>query len=143
MPRLAHLALAVLALLASCTRPSTVGMSFTAFRSAAGGVDWELRDLNGAPAPAGVGGRRATLRFDADSARAGGSAGCNRWFGGYTIDGPGLRFSAVGMTRMACAEGLDLERRLAAALEATRTYRLNASELTLVGGAGPVAWPTP
>lgn len=42
------------------------------------------------------------------------------------------------MTRMACAEGMQLEQQLSAALDATRSYTLNANQLTLVGSEGPV-----
>lgn len=109
------------------------------FRAAAAGAEWELIELAGQPAPAGVGGRRATIRFEPDTARVAGFAGCNRYFGTYTVDGTALRFGAIGMTRMACAEGMGLEQQLGAALEATRSYTLNANQLTLMGSNGPAA----
>ena len=68
-----------------------------------------------------------------------GFAGCNRYFGTYTLTGTTLRFGPVGMTRMACSEGMQLEQQLSTALEATRGYTLNANQLTLVGSQGPVA----
>jgi heat shock protein HslJ len=119
-----------------CRRPPT-SAGPADFRAAAS--EWELKELAGQPAPTGVGGRRATLRFESDTARVAGFAGCNRYFGTYTVDGTALRFGAIGMTRMACAEGMGLEQQLGAALEATRSYTLNASQLTLLGSNGPVA----
>lgn len=109
------------------------------FRAAVAGADWDLMELAGQAAPTGAGGRRATIRFEADTSRATGFAGCNRYFGSYTLAGTTLRFRPVGMTRMACAEGMQLEQQLSAALDATRSYTLNANQLTLLGGEGPVA----
>lgn len=123
-----------------CRQPTpTPDLGPTAFRAATAGAEWELVELAGQPAPTGAGGRRATLRFEADTARVTGFAGCNRYFGTYTLDAKALRFGAIGMTKMACAEGMALEPQLAAALEATRSYELSANQLTLVGSSGPVA----
>ena len=101
--------------------------------------EWTLADLGAQPAPPGSAGRRATLQFDADSSRVSGFAGCNRLSGGYTTHGDSLTFGPAAMTRMACADGMELERRLASALTATRRFRVTSSELTLLGAAGPVA----
>ena len=68
-----------------------------------------------------------------------GFAGCNSYFGTYTLDGTALRFGPIGMTRMACAEGMGLEQQLGAALEATRSYTLTGNDLTLLGTSGPAA----
>ena len=123
---------------AACRQPPTPGGPAD-FRAAAAGADWELSELAGQPAPTGAGGRRATLRFERDTARVTGFAGCNRYFGTYTLDGTALRFGPIGMTRMACAEGMGLEQQLGAALEATRSYTLNGNDLTLLGTSGPAA----
>ena len=130
---------AILALFAACAQPPGSGLAPADFRAAAAGIDWELTEINGAPAPAGVGNRRPTIRFDADTARVAGFSGCNRYFGTYTLDGTALRFGAIGMTKMACAQGMELEQQLAAVLEATRRYELAQRELTLFGDAGVVA----
>lgn len=129
----------VLTLLAACAQPPGSGLAPADFRAAVSGTDWELTEINGAPAPTGAGTRQATIRFDADTARVGGFSGCNRYFGTYTLDGTALRFGAVGMTKMACAQGMELEQQLAAVLAATRRYELAERELTLFGDAGAVA----
>lgn len=103
------------------------------------GVDWELMELDGKTAATGAGGRRAALRFDADTARVGGFSGCNRFGGTYTINGDSLRFGPLAMTRMACAEGMEIESQLSAALAATRRYELSSTQLRLFGASGPVA----
>jgi putative lipoprotein len=81
----------------ACTRPAQV--------PAMAGTEWTLVELAGQPAPTGAGGRRATLRFGTDSARAAGFAGCNRYAGTYTVDGQTLHFGPLLMTKMACTEG--------------------------------------
>jgi heat shock protein HslJ len=136
---------------AACRQPPTPAGAAD-FRAAAAGADWELRELAGQPAPTGAGGRRATIRFEPDTSRVAGFAGCNRYFGTYTLEGKTIRFGPIGMTRMACAEGMTLENQLATALEATRSYELvtfdetidrdrvgGEKRLTLIGSSGPVA----
>ena len=139
-PRRRHLlsAACALTILAAC-QPSRTASSDVAFRTSVAGVDWELMELNAKTAPAGAGGRRATLRFDADSALVTGFSGCNRFSGGYVIDGDSLRFGPLVMTRMACTDGMELERDLSTALEATRRYELSSTQLKLFGPSKAVA----
>jgi heat shock protein HslJ len=127
-----------LASLGAC-QPSRTASSDAAFRSSVAGVDWELMELNAKTASAGAGGRRATLRFDADSARVSGFAGCNRFAGSYTLNGDSLRFGPLVMTRMACTDGMELEHDLSAALEATRRYELSSTQLKLFGPSKAIA----
>ena len=101
--------------------------------------DWTLVELDSQAAPTGADGRRATLRFEIDSARVGGFAGCNRLTASYTLAGDSLRFGVAVLTRMACAEGMDLERRVMDVLTATDRYRVTATELTLFGASGSLA----
>jgi heat shock protein HslJ len=127
-----------LATLGAC-QPSRTASSDAAFRSSVAGVDWELMELNAKTASAGAGGRRATIRFDADSARVSGFAGCNRFSGSYTLNGDSLRFGPLVMTRMACTDGMELEHDLSAALEATRRYELSSTQLKLFGPSKAIA----
>ena len=136
--RVAPLLCAIAFAIVACRPSGTPDPSPRDFRAAVSGAEWTLRELNGGPAPLGAGGRSATIQFEADSARAAGFAGCNRWFAGYTLDGRALRFGDVGMTRMACADGMTLEQQLAAALQATRRYELDGTQLTFLGDGGPV-----
>jgi heat shock protein HslJ len=131
----------VLALASGCSRRSPQ-LSPEAFRAAVAGTDWELHEihqLQGGLVPQGNGGRRATISFEADNPRVAGFGGCNRYFGTYTLEGAALRFGGIGMTKMACPQGMSLERMLASALEATRRYEIADRTLTLLGEAGPVA----
>jgi heat shock protein HslJ len=139
MTRLRFLTLLAAAAAMGCAHQPGAPLSPAAFRAALAGTDWELLELQGAAAPLGNGGRRATIRFDADTSRVAGFGGCNRYFGSYALEGRAFRFSGIGMTKMACPDGMTLEQQLASALEATRRYEIAGRELTLFGDAGVVA----
>jgi heat shock protein HslJ len=124
--------LAVLGL-AAC-QPAATGTGPTA--SLAGG-EWRLAELGGRPAGVGAQDRAATLRLR--DGQASGFAGCNSFSGGYAVEGSRLTFSALGATRMACDQGMQLERDYFAALEATRTFRLTPKGLELLGESGVLA----
>jgi heat shock protein HslJ len=98
-------------------------------------TNWLLAELNGAPVTASERERAAALRFLAQ-ARIGGSTGCNRFSGTYTIDGRALRFSPLTITRMVCPGGMNLEEGYLRALEATRQYELHGATLELNDDAG-------
>lgn len=102
----------------------------------------------GGPSPAGAwvvaaigatsqaGAPRADITFAAEG-RAHGTTGCNRFTGGFTLDGASLRFGPVAGTRMACAPpAMDQERRFHEALEAVRGWRADGAALLLTDGAG-------
>jgi heat shock protein HslJ len=128
----------VIGAVAACQAPRAPG-SESAFRSGVSGVDWQLIELDAKTASAGAGGRRVIVRFDADSARVGGFAGCNRFGGSYTLAGDSLRFSSLAVTRMACSEGMQLEAALLQALQSTRRYELTSTQLKLFAPSGAVA----
>jgi heat shock protein HslJ len=102
------------------------------------GVEWILVELNGTPAPAGAGGRQASVTF-AEGGRVSGFGGCNRMTGAYEVSGERLRIGPMASTRMACDKGMDLEQSHGAALEATRGFRLTSDGLELLGGDGVIA----
>jgi heat shock protein HslJ len=103
------------------------------------GIDWKLIELNGKPAAKGADGQPATLTLTAAGTRANGYAGCNRFFGSYTLTGSALKFGLLGMTRMAC-QGTDaLESAYTKALEATTSQRLKGGKLELLAGTTVVA----
>ena len=144
-PRVMLRLIALMMLVSGCAQPLGGPAS-----AALTGTDWELTELQGVAPAVGAGGRRATIRLDADASRVAGFAGCNRYFGTYTLDGATLRFGAIGMTRMACAEGMTLEQQLSAALDATRRYEVrdrefsrsvDASERALVAAIAVVVEP--
>lgn len=89
------------------------------------GSAWRLLDLGGA----GVLDRAPTLEFP-DSGRVAGNASCNRYFGSVRFDGDSIHFSAMGSTRMACADDINAqEQRFLAALSEAATFTVEDSIL--------------
>ena len=104
------------------------------------GATWRLVEAAGTPAPTPEGDRYAYVRLLADSARAEGNGGCNRMSGPFTRAGDSLSFGPMISTKMACAEEARNRAEVAfmGALERTRSYRLNADTLALLGDGGDV-----
>ncbi len=100
--------------------------------------EWQLVAF-GDGAPLGATARPVTLRLDAATGRAAGYAGCNGYGGAYTLNGTGLSFGAMAMTRMACAEGMAVEQRYAAMLPSVTTYTVRDTTLELHGAGGLLA----
>ncbi|MBA3318433.1 MAG: META domain-containing protein [Gemmatimonadales bacterium] len=101
--------------------------------------EWILVHLGEMAAPLGAGGRPATIQFDQSNGRAAGFAGCNRYSAGYSLAGETLSFGPAISTKMACADGDELERGFLAMLPAIETYEVSDSALTLSGSGGPLA----
>lgn len=81
------------------------------------------------------------LLLHAADKRASGSTGCNRFSGGYELNGESLRFQPLASTLMACVDG-DLSRQERAfldALGATRSWKVTGDTLVLSGKSGPLA----
>ncbi len=70
------------------------------------------------------------LVFDA-TGRVIGATGCNRLVARYDIAANTLRIESVVTTRMACAQGMEMEQSLLNALRATRNWRIAGSLLDL------------
>ncbi len=99
------------------------------------GTEWRLVAVVGVPAGTGANGQPATLLLDAVSGRASGYAGCNSFSGSFALTGASLTFGPLAMTRMACAEGDELESRYTMALERTTEWKLTSKGLELRMGA--------
>ncbi|MCS6909111.1 MAG: META domain-containing protein [Anaerolineales bacterium] len=68
------------------------------------GTEWQLVSYGPAEAPvAPIGSTPITLAFRSDT-ELGGSAGCNSYFGNYTLLGETFTVTGVGSTKMACLE---------------------------------------
>ena len=68
-----------------------------------------------------------------------GFAGCNRYSAPFRIDHDNLSFGPAISTKMACTEGMELERRFLIALPVITTFARTDSTLTLSGPSGPLA----
>jgi putative lipoprotein len=79
---------------------------------------------------------RTSMGFDSDG-RVSGLGGCNRFTGGYTLEGARLRFGPMAGTMMACPPALaEQEQRLHAALAQVRGWRIANGLLHLTDEAG-------
>ena len=65
-----------------------------------------------------------------------GAGGCNRLNGNYALSGDGIAFDSIRTTRMACANGMETEQRLLAALESTSRWRIAGDLLELLDSGG-------
>ena len=82
-------------------------------------------------------GTEITLEFKSAEGQFGGSAGCNRYFGSYEIEGGTLSIPGpIGATEMSCGEDIDKqEREYLTTLQAARSYNIEDGGLTIICGA--------
>lgn len=92
-------------------------------------VEWKLVELDGAAVPDTPPGA-PTLTLSSKEDRARGFAGCNRYTGGYELEGASLRFTAIATTRMACPDPTP-EASLLKALSATASWKVGGRTLEL------------
>jgi heat shock protein HslJ len=78
--------------------------------------------------------RPSTLYFGKDGIS--GSAGCNSYFGSYSLDGEKITFSQIGSTMMYCEEAMEQETAFLNALQAAAGYRVDDGKLELVDSGG-------
>jgi len=94
---------------------------------------WLVQSLRGRPLPAGV---RATLQIDSNGSVSA-HGGCNGMGGQATIRDRTIRFGPLVGTMMACPEPrMQVENQYRAALEATRSWRMERGVLVLLSGRG-------
>jgi heat shock protein HslJ len=93
-------------------------------------VAWTLIELDGA-AIAANSHSVPTITFTSKDHRAQGFAGCNRFFGGYQLNGSQLQVGPLATTRMACPEG-NSESALLQALQETASWRIDGRKLDLL-----------
>ena len=94
---------------------------------------WIVEAIGGTPL---AGGPRADITFTAEGG-VHGTTGCNRFMGGFTLDGASLRFGPTAGTRMACPPpAMEQERRFHEALEAVRGWQAEGDALLLTDGTG-------
>ena len=122
-----HAALALTLALAACATPATPDAPRIAAAAPAvtlDGAPWRIEEAQGRPFPDRA---RTTIEFRGN--RAAGVAACNRFMGSVTQQGASLRFGPLAGTRMACPDALmEAERRIHAALAATRSWRAEADD---------------
>jgi putative lipoprotein len=96
------------------------------------GGTWALEDIDGAGV---VDDAQSTLEFGPDG-RVSGRGGCNRYSGNVEVKGASIVVGELISTKMACAPALmDQETKFLAALQATRTYRMNEDNKLVLSDA--------
>jgi len=94
---------------------------------------WRVESLQGRPRPEGV---RATLKIESNGSVSA-HGGCNGMGGQATIRDKTIRFGPLVGTMMACPEPrMQAEHQFRAALEATRSWRMERGALVLLSGRG-------
>ncbi len=99
-------------------------------------VEWLLVEVGGAPVSPLPGTRQPFILLDQAQKKVSGFAGCNNFFGSYTLDGASLKFGQVASTRMACpGPEAGLEAGFFKALDKIRGWKIKEGELLLLDGS--------
>jgi heat shock protein HslJ len=129
------LGLGVAALLVGCAAAGGAGSGAKLI-----GTNWQMVELGGVALPVGPRQRPPNIELQPNDQRAAGFTGCNRFFGNYRVEGDTLRFTALGSTKMACAQAaMELEKGFLGVLQETRTYHIDGNTLTLRDGERSLA----
>ena len=99
---------------------------------------WTLTELGEVSVETADRQRTPNLTFAGDAPRVTGSGGCNRISGSFQLDGDRLRFGPLAGTKMACANGMEQERRFLRALSKVERYRIVGRRLELLDARGAV-----
>ena len=98
---------------------------------------WRLLRIGDETVETGEGQRESPMIFREADGRVAGLAGCNRFSGGYHVDGATLSLGPLMATRMACPPPLDaLEQSLFAAFDVTAGWRIAGQLLELLDDEG-------
>ncbi|HSN04074.1 MAG TPA: META domain-containing protein [Nitrospira sp.] len=135
------LVLALASMIACAADPSTLpGEGPPAVVDSLTGIKWRVVELSGHPVATPLHGERPFILFDQAKQQATGYAGCNRFFGGYKLDGAALTFGPIGETKMACPDlEAGLETEFFKVLDATRGWEVAAGVLRLLSGDAVLA----
>ena len=99
------------------------------------GVERRVSELSGHTVAPSVDRTQPFIIFDEAKTQATGYAGCNRFFGGYELNGEALRFGPIGATKRACPDFEEaVETEFLKVLDATRRWRIVDVTLELLNG---------
>ncbi len=94
------------------------------------GVKWVLEKMNGEKIQTKETDNEMFIQFNEADKQVNGKAACNRFFGGYEMDGRKLNFSQMGATRMTCPD-INIESEFFKILENTDNYEIKDHQLFL------------
>ena len=101
------------------------------------GTYWRLVRIGERPVTALAKPAELHLLLDGNGRRVSGSGGCNRFVGGYELDGDRITFTNLAPTRMSCPEATMLqERAYFGALSPAGRWRIDGNRLELYGPGG-------
>ena len=93
---------------------------------------WKLVQLGDDPVAPAPNQREAHFILHPATRHFSGSAGCNRMTGDYEAKSGRLAFDRIATTVMACAQGMEAEKKFLAALRQTRGAKLAQQQLELL-----------
>ena len=100
---------------------------------------WALSSVNGAAGISVPTGGRIDITFTSDG-KVSGQGACNSYSGSYTVNGQAIVFSPLASTQKACAAPLmAIDTAYFAALQATTSWQVSGSSLTLTGPGGRIS----
>jgi len=99
---------------------------------------WKLMEIGGRPAQVFHNQREAHFVLQKARKGVGGSSGCNRLTGSYTLEGAQLRFGPMAGTRMACLQGAEQERLFLETLPEVARWHITGNRLDLLDAQGAV-----
>jgi len=101
-------------------------------------TQWNLAQLGDQVISGSEGANAVGLKLDAQNPRVTGFGGCNRMFGGYSLNGDELKFEQVGATKMACLDPsrMRLEQSYFDMLSRVARWKITDSSLALLDTEG-------
>ena len=99
------------------------------------GVEWRVRELSGHAIAPSLNRQQPFIFLDSEKKQASGYAGCNRFFGGYELEGEALTFGPIAATKRACPDLEEaVETEFLKVLDSTRRWRIVDGTLELLKG---------
>ncbi len=119
----------------------TLSIALIAQSPAITDTQWRLKKIGDQAVASGKGQKKPYLKLEAKDhkdRRVVGFSGCNRLSGSYKLEGKELSFSPIAATKMACAEGMEIEKLFTQALARVKSYKIAGQSLTLLDDSGKV-----
>ena len=121
----------------SCTTPKNDAQS-TIQHLSLFDTRWNLVEIDQRPIKKTDGAKTPYIRFSKQEMKAIGNNGCNSFFADIDTIEENLSFGPVGMTRMACQEGMETEMAFLAMLQASYQYAIDGYALLIMDKQGRV-----
>ncbi|MEO8665147.1 MAG: META domain-containing protein [Ignavibacteria bacterium] len=92
---------------------------------------WVLRSLNELKVFTPESGKEAFITLMSSENRARGNAGCNTFFGTYTVTKNQIKFGPIARTEMYCEQQMQTENNFVKALESANKFKIRGDKLYL------------